>query len=81
MLITIVAIEASPRANASSLRRVFSMAAFLRGPVEDVSSSEVIRSMRAMTASQRPMSENEKNDNGKFKFSSFPISVINFDIY
>ena len=53
----------SPSASASSLRRFFSIARFLKGPVEDVSSSEVTRSMIAMTASHRLMSE---NDIGKF---------------
>ena len=68
-----VMMKPSPSASARSLRRFFSMARFLRGPVEVVRSSEVTRSMMAMTASQRLMSE---NDNGKFNAEPPPGCMI-----
>lgn len=56
-----------PKPNATNLRRVLSITMFLEYPVDEDSSSEVIKTMIAMTASQRPMSE---ADRGKFIVSS-----------
>ena len=52
-----------PKPNATSLRRALSITMFLEYPVDEDSSSEVIKTMIAVTASQRPMSE---TDRGKF---------------
>jgi hypothetical protein len=63
-----VIMNPTPKASAISLRRFFSMIRFLEYFVELVSSSEVIISMMAVTASQRPMSEIER---GKCMCSAF----------
>jgi hypothetical protein len=54
-----------PNAKATSLRRFFSITMLLEYSVEEDSSSDVIRRMIAVTASQRLMSE---IDRGKFIF-------------
>lgn len=55
-----VIMNPTPRASAISLRRFFSMMRFLEYSVELDSSSEVISSMMAVTASHRLMSEIER---------------------
>lgn len=54
-----------PRASAAILRRRFSIATFPSRPVELERSSEVMRRIIAVTASQRPMSD---TDSGKWRF-------------
>lgn len=54
-----------PNAKATSLRRFFSITMFLEYSPEEDSSSEVIKRMIAMTASQRLMSD---IGSGKFIF-------------
>lgn len=49
-----------PRAKAKNLRRFLSRTMFLKYPVEEVSSSEVISRIIAVTASQRLMSDKER---------------------
>jgi len=61
-----VAKKAIPSARAMSLRRFFSIATFPSRPVEEESSSDVTRSMIAVTASQSPMSE---TDSGNLSWS------------
>jgi hypothetical protein len=58
-----VAMKPVPNARATSLRRFFSITMFLEYSPEEDSSSEVIRRMIAMTASQRLISD---IDRGKF---------------
>jgi len=60
-----VTMKPAPNAKATSLRRFFSITIFPEYPVEEDSSSEVIKRMIAMTASQRLMSD---TDRGKFIF-------------
>ena len=60
-----VIMKPAPNAKATSLRRFFSMTIFPEYPVEEDSSSEVIKRMIAMKASQRLMSD---TDRGKFIF-------------
>lgn len=55
-----VIMNPTPRASAISLRRFFSMMRFLEYFVELDSSSEVISSMMAVTASHRLMSDVER---------------------
>jgi hypothetical protein len=62
---TTVTMKAKPKPIAVSLRRFFSITMSLRSSVEDESSSDVISSIIAMTASQRLMSD---IDRGKFIF-------------
>ena len=57
MRMTTVAMKPIPSPIATSLRRFLSRAMFLRYPVDDVNSSDVIKSMIAVTASQRLMSD------------------------
>jgi len=54
-----------PNVKATSLRRFFSITMFLEYSVEEDSSSDVIRRIIAVTASQRLMSD---IDRGKFIF-------------
>jgi hypothetical protein len=54
---TTVAMNPSPRASAAILSRFFSTATFPNLPVELERSSEVTRSIIAVTANQRPMSD------------------------
>jgi len=65
-----------PKPNATSLRRALSITMFLEYPVDEDSSSEVIKTMIAVTASQRPMSE---TDRGKFIVSSLYSSEPHFN--
>ena len=65
---TTVAMNPIPRASAASLRRPFSIATFPSLPLELERSSEVTRSIIAVTANQRPMSD---TDSGKFILLSF----------
>lgn len=57
-----VAIKPIPTIRARSLRRFFSMATFPRSPVEEDISSEVTRSIMAVTASHKPMSETDSGN-------------------
>lgn len=63
-IITVI-MKPVPNANATSLNRFFSITMFPEYPVEEDSSSEVIRRIIAVTASHRLTSD---IDNGKFIF-------------
>jgi len=67
-----------PKARAVSLSRLFSIMMLLEILVDDVSSSDVMSSIIAMTASQRLMSDMVS---GKCKcmFSTFCYNVFYFD--
>jgi len=54
---TTVAMKPIPSANAASLKRLLSMMTLPSMPTEDDKSSEVTRSIMALTASHNPMSE------------------------
>ncbi len=71
---TTVAMNPIPRASAASLKRFFSIATFPSLPVELERSSEVMRRIIAVTASQRPMSD---TDSGKWRFIS--LSFFEFE--
>lgn len=73
---TTVAKKPIPSANAINLRRFFSIATFPSRPVEEESSSEVTKSMIAVTASHSPMSE---TDSGNLIFLTFFEAVGDFD--
>jgi len=59
---TTVIMKPIPSASAASLRRFLSRVMFLRYHVDEVNSSEVIKSMIAVTASQRLMSDIESGN-------------------
>ena len=65
-----------PRPKATNLRRALSITMFLEYPLDEDSSSEVIKTMIAMIASQRPISETDK---GKFIVSSLYSSEPYFN--
>ena len=80
MRIMTVIMKPIPRARAISLRRFFSIAMFPSRPVDDESSSDVTRSMMAVTASQSPMSLTVSgNLIGIFIFLAFFEVIRDFD--
>jgi hypothetical protein len=80
--IATVAMKPIPSARAMSLRRFFSIATFPSFPVEEKSSSDVTRSIIAVTASQSPMSDTDSGnliDGGSLVLLSFLEAVGDFD--
>lgn len=68
---TTVIMNPIPKPSATSLRRVLSITMFLEYPLDEDRSSEVIKTMMAMMASQRLISETDK---GKFMI----LSLVRF---
>jgi len=76
-----VIMNAAPSVRAVSLRRFFSMVMFLEYFVELDSSSEVIRSMMAVTASHRLMSDVESGKCTCLAFCDVDCGLDGFRIW